>query len=546
MLSRIFPEPLKPFFRLIAFTAIWWVAVDSYPLWKAAATAGFSPALFATLGLALVLLFEALLLLASSFTGARLFKAILVLLSAVGAGAFAFSLLFNAAMSPEMMRNALETDTREARELLTPALFGLVAAALLPPAIAAWKTLIPKRPMKPRLGSAGLALLCTALAAGSVLAGFQDISVFMREHKEVRYLIAPVNVLYSAASTMLHDQSADSVKERTPVDASPALSAAALSSPRPLILAVVVGETARAESWGLSGYERDTTPELRREGVLNFTDMASCGTATAVSLPCMMSRVGRRDYDRDRILSEEALPSLLKRAGASVAWIDNQSGCKGACEGVPTLAPAKDLSLEEKKRFCSGDECFDEALVPYVKREDGAKAPVTVLFLHMMGSHGPTYSKRYPEGFAKWKPTCDSANVQSCKAEELKNGYDNSIAYTDHTVSEMIRALREKKNADTALLYVSDHGESLGEKGLFLHGAPWMMAPAEQTRIPMVLWMSDAFKSRLSINAGCMEAAAAKPASHDNLWSTILGLTQTRSSAYDPELDLSRACRPQS
>lgn len=90
----------------------------------------------------------------------------------------------------------------------------------------------------------------------------------------------------------------------------------------------------------------------------------------------------------------------------------------------------------------------------------------------MMGSHGPTYSKRYPEGFAKWKPTCDSANVQSCKAEELKNGYDNSIAYTDHTVSEMIRALKEKKGADTALIYASDHGESLGEKGLFLHGAP--------------------------------------------------------------------------
>lgn len=540
---RIFPDHLRGLYSLIAFTAFWWAAVDSFPLWKMAAGASFPAPLFIALGVGLVLLLEALLLLVSAFTGRRAFKALVSLLSVIGAGGFAFSVLYNAAMSPEMLRNAIETDMREAGELLSPALFGLIGFAVMPPLLAAWKAAIPNRGVKARASALGLAALCVLLGAGAVMTDFKDVSVFMREHKDARYFISPLNVMYSAASTTLRDQSAGAAKSRIPVDPSPALAAAAVNAKRPLIVAVVVGETARASSWGLSGYGRDTTPELRKEGVINFSDVTSCGSSTAVSLPCMMSRTGRADYDRDRILSEEPLPSLLSRAGASVAWIDNQSGCKGTCEGVPTVTPAKDLTAVGRARYCPAGECFDEALLPYVEKTEGAPGTVTTVFFHMMGSHGPTYSKRYPEGFAKWNPVCDSSNIQACRPEELKNAYDNSIAYTDRTVAAMIRALKAKTGADTALIYVSDHGESLGEKGLFLHGAPYAIAPDEQTKVPMVLWMSKSFEERLGIDAECVKAAAAKPVSHDSLWSTVIGLSQVETSAYEKKLDVIGACR---
>ncbi len=527
----------------------WWTAVDSYPLWSRAFGSGAFDLgagirFVLSCGTGLSFAYAAALLLIGSVTGRRFFKFLLILLSTVGAGGFAFSLLYSAAMSPDMLRNAFATTPEEATDLFSPSLVFFFLLALLPPVgFVLWYP-VAKRPISARLREVALAAAFLIAGAGVIATDLKASSFYFRGKKAERYYIAPVNVIYSAIKTQVKDEEPGQIKVRIVVDSKPVLSPAPKPGDRPLVVVVVTGETARAKNWGLSGYARDTTPELRKAGVVNFSNASSCGTSTDVSVPCMFSRVGRSDYNRKRILEEEPLPAVLQRAGVNVLWIDNQSGSKGASQGVPYIDAVKAIPEAEKARLC-GKFCLDEAMLPpFDKFASGVKpGTVNAVFLHMMGSHGPAYANRYPENFEEWGPVCKKADVKSCDAKELRNAYDNSILYTDHILAALISRLKAKTDADTALVYMSDHGESLGEKGLYLHGAPYVIAPSEQTWVPAILWASDGFRARLGIAAGCLERNAGNEISHDNLWSTVLGLTTVKSSTYTQRFDVTAACR---
>jgi lipid A ethanolaminephosphotransferase len=313
---------------------------------------------------------------------------------------------------------------------------------------------------------------------------------------------------------------------------------------RPTVTVIVVGETARAMNFSLNGYARETNPRLvHEEGLVNFTDVSSCGTATAVSVPCMFSMFGRADYSDARARSQEGLLDVLKHAGFDVLWRDNNSGCKGTCDRVRY----EDVSHPvDGDPLCEGDECHDERLLrglPGMIREAHGDL---VIVLHQMGNHGPAYWKRYPHAFAKWGPVCATPDLSKCSTEEIVAAYDNAILYTDYVLSSAIDVLREAAadgQADTAFLYVSDHGESLGEKNLYLHGTPYFMAPSEQTHVPMMLWMSEGFRSRFGIDAKCLAARSHEPLSHDNLFHSVLGMLGVSTAIYDPGRDLLHACR---
>jgi lipid A ethanolaminephosphotransferase len=254
----------------------------------------------------------------------------------------------------------------------------------------------------------------------------------------------------------------------------------------------------------------------------------------------MFLDVGRSGFEDSLALRREGLLDVLKRAGVAVWWRDNNSGCKGVCDRVPN----EDLSNLQLPALCSGGECFDEVLLHGLQDYLDKLDRDAVIVLHMKGSHGPAYFKRYPPAFAEFKPACDNIQLDRCSRESIVNAYDNTLRYSDHVLGLAIDLLKANaKRFDTGMLYVSDHGESLGEKGLYLHGVPYALAPREQTHVPLVLWLSDGLRERRRINLACLEAHRGEPLSHDNLFHTVLGLAAVRTSIYQPERDFLRDCR---
>jgi lipid A ethanolaminephosphotransferase len=179
-------------------------------------------------------------------------------------------------------------------------------------------------------------------------------------------------------------------------------------------------------------------------------------------------------------------------------------------------------------------------LAEAAKRQRGDQ----VIVLHMLGNHGPNYFERYPPAFRRHAPTCETSDLGRCSRQQIVNAYDNALLYTDHVLATAIDRLQALSDYDTALLYVSDHGESLGEKGLYLHGMPYAIAPSEQLQVPMVAWFSDDWRRSMGLDAACLQRQAAGEYSHDHLFHTVLGLSDVKTALYDPQRDIFLPCRP--
>lgn len=439
-----------------------------------------------------------------------------------------------------MLRNVLATHWSEARELLNGSLAAHVLLfGLLPAALLWWPRLAERRWQRAlalRLAWAGAAAV---LAVGSVMPVFADFASLMRNHREVRHLVTPGNVVAASIGTAW-GRSRAPVGPRQPVGADAHLAPAWEQRQRPTLFVLVVGETARARNFSLDGYPRPTNPELARRDVINFPDAWSCGTSTEVSLPCMFSPFGRRHYDEDKIRSHESLLHVLARARFQVQWRDNQSGCKGVCDGLPQQA----LDHAAVEGLCPEGQCFDEVLLHGMDRVLADAHGNLFIVMHQLGSHGPSYYRRYPAAFKRFSPACESDDLRLCSADEIRNAYDNSLLYTDHFLARVIDFLAARQDRfDTAMLYLSDHGESLGEGGLYLHGMPQAIAPDTQRHVPMLAWLSPAFRAAFGVDADCLRARAAGPVSHDHLFHSVLGLLDVATGVYDASLDVSAACR---
>lgn len=443
-------------------------------------------------------------------------------------------------LDPTMVRNVLHTEPAEAVELLSwGLLLQLVREAVLPIALLWWVQL-HRRPIWLAVWiRLGTLLLAGGLVLLAVLLVFQDFSALMRNKKELRYLITPANVMYSMARVLAGDARAANLV-RTAVGADARLGPSWAGRTKPALFVIVVGETARAANWGLNGYARQTTPELSQLKVLNFSDVAACGTNTETSLPCMFSAIGRRDYDEGRIRSSESLLHVLAHAGFQVLWRDNQSGCKGVCVGLPK----EQLDQLSVPGLCAGGRCFDEILLHGLDTVARDAQGNLVVVLHMLGNHGPAYFKRYPDAFEHFKPACQKDELRQCSRAEIVNAYDNALRYTDRVVAQVIGFLQQlQARFDTAMIYVADHGESLGENGLYLHGIPYAIAPREQLNVPMVWWLSEGFSASFGLDPRCLSAQTTRPWTHDHLFHSVLGLLQVSTQAYEPALDVSAACR---
>lgn len=538
ILRRILALPRKIAFNHFLFlSAFFWTACFNAPIVSSIIKSASAdknnllPTLILALAVSVSVFFLSMSIIALLGLLPRLiFKGLMILLTLLGATSLVVWLYYGIAMTPDMVRNFLATDFHEASGYWSWSLALNFILITLPGLLLINRLRSSRRPESKlkRLGICVVTLLCGVFV---LFIQLQPFSALMRGDKSLRYLFAPVNIVYSTSSTLLRDQNPEKA-QKVIVDASPK---AIFTSDKPTLFVVLIGETARSANWQLANYEKATNPELSKLNIVNIPKVQACGTSTDVSLPCMLSRVGRRDYDRKRILTEESLPSLLKRAGFSVTWVDNQSGCKGTCDGVRVTKPTPD------PLYCHAGTCMDGVFNRSIDEAFNALKTQnhTVLFLHMMGSHGPAYYKRSTESEKVFGKECTDPTFKSCSKESIRAAYDSSIRYTDRVVAELIRKLQNRADINTALIYLSDHGESLGENGLYLHGAPYYIAPDEQKIVPMVMWFSEPFKKNYTIDTRVIEENSHKPVTHDHLYHTILGLLNVRSSTYDSQWDLS-------
>ena len=446
-------------------------------------------------------------------------------------------------ITPDQVQNMLQTDTREAFDLVTPhSIMWLMSFVVLPLIILHFIQIKAEPLTQTLIKKLVSAVASFAIIGGLMFAYYVDYAAIFRENRDLKGMISPQNVISSSISYYKHL----SPKENLPLvhygeDAHMVKDVHTETHPKLMVL--VVGETARAESFSLNGYNRPTNPELSKLDIINFTQVSSCGTATAVSVPCMFSGMPRKEYD-DRLASHrEGLLDIAKRAGYQVTWAENNSGCKKVCDRVNTFVIPKKI----QEQWCDAEgECKDEILVEVLKAYI-ASLPANdstnhLLVLHQMGSHGPAYYKRTTPKFEPFKPLCNTNAIQGCTRDELLNSYDNSIVYTDHILSSMIKDLQQVSNYQTGFWYLSDHGESTGEHGLYLHGAPYRIAPAQQTHVPMLMWFSEAWKNNQPNQMACLNAQKSATLSQDNLFPTLLSLLDIKTKVIDPNLNIINHC----
>lgn len=541
------PEPptgMRPLW-VVVLASFWIATVCNVALWRALArlpdlsgtqAVTVSVALALVIGLATAGLIS---LLAWRWT----LKPVIMLFCVSAAFGAYFMMAYGVVIDKTMMINTLQTDVRETRDLLNWRMLATVLVLAVLPCVLLWRQHIRlQNPTRQVLSNMAALLASCALLVLVVVLFFQSIASVMRNYPQVRYLINPLNSFYALGSVAMQPFQRDE-KTLLPLGTDAKLGASYTAQTKPPLLLLVLGETGRSGNFALNGYNRPTTPELAQENVVSQRNAWSCGTSTAASVPCMFSHFGRANYE-SRPANYEGVMDVLQHAGLAVLWLDNQSGCKGACDRIPNA----NTSQLKVPGLCDGGECFDEVMLQGLDARIAALSPErrakgVVVVMHQMGSHGPAYFKRSPAAYKKFLPECTNNSLQSCTSEGLVNAYDNSIVYTDHLLASSIQWLKAQAPHNApALLYVADHGESLGENNLYLHGMPYSVAPDVQKHVPWITWLSPEFEQRSKITTACLKQQLDAPISHDNYFHSILGLMNVQTSVYTPALDMYAQC----
>ena len=422
---------------------------------------------------------------------------------------------FKVIIDTVMIDNIMETSRAEFSGLVT---LNLIARTILLGLIPAWLVIryCPKPiDFKTELSSRLRTILLLVIAIIVLVIPFTaDYTSFIREHKIIRFYSNPTYSVYSVIKYGIQ-QSTISANHLPLIHIADDGKIVDKSSDKKELMIMVVGETARADRFSLNGYERDTNPLLSKQDIVSFSNVTSCGTSTGVSVPCMFSSLGRKHYEKEKALEQENVLDVMVKNGVEVLWRDNNSDSKG----VATRIPYEDFKTPTFNPTCKG-ECRDIGMLSGLDKyiQKNANKDIFIV-LHQMGNHGPEYYRRYPKEFERFKPACQTGELRDCSQKEIDNAYDNAILYTDYFLSEVIQFLKKyDANHETAMLYVADHGESLGEHGVYLHAAPYLIAPKEQTHVPVIAWFGQNFDYQLKD----IEFYKKYPLSHDDLFCTLL------------------------
>lgn len=439
-----------------------------------------------------------------------------------------------------MVQNTVETDTAEVFSYINLYSLAFFAFFGLIPSLIIYSIELTYQPFLKELLSR-LKLLSVSLVVIFVIVGvfYSNYASVGRNNRDLVNYITPYK-MYDSSYKFIRNHYFYRPLDFKIIDTSPSI---VRSSNKKHITVMVLGETARSQSFSLNGYNKPTNQYTERIGVVSFSNMSSCGTATAVSVPCMFSRLNKSSYNKRIATAQQNVIDIVHLAGADVLWLSNNNGsCKGVCKRIKTNKIPTDTS----NSLCDGEYCFDEALLnPFKDKLNHLTHKNTLIILHMIGSHGPTYFKRYPIEKRLFLPDCQRSDIQNCTKEQLINSYDNTIAYTDYVLSKIISELNklaQEKEIETSMLYISDHGESLGEKGIYLHGLPYAFAPEEQTHIPMIYWSDN---QQTDFDLSCLNSMANTPMTHDNVFDLLLSVMSVKTKTYNIDNDPFIQCKSQ-
>lgn len=462
----------------------------------------------------------------------------LMTLLSIAAGSQYFMQHYGVLIDNNMLVNALETDAHEVNGLLSYTMLPYFTLYLLCPlSVLVWVK-VHRQPLLRMIKQyVIICLISILLIAGLVLTQYQSYAGLFREHRDLKYQAVPLNVI--AASVSLIKTKMEAVRKADfQLYATDAVQIQHQGKPRLIIM--VLGETIRADHLGINGYSRDTTPKLSaRSDIINFGAINACGTATAISVPCMFSYLEQASYDESIAKNSDNLLDVLARAGVKVLWRDNNSGCKSVCDRVEV-----DPFIAEAPEKCVTGECPDSALLHNLSQKILASTQANqdiFVVLHQQGAHGPEYFKRSVTEQKLFLPECQHNLLNKCDRQHIVNAYDNAVVATDSLLDSTITLLQQLNDKfDTAMLYVSDHGESLGENGVYLHGLPYWMAPEAQTKVPLLMWLSDDYKQTSAIDTDCLKHI--NNLSHDYLFHSVLSLYDINTQAKDRNLDILNTC----
>ena len=444
----------------------------------------------------------------------RLVKVFSILMMIGNSIALYFIVTYQVILDRTMMGNVFNTDTAEAASYYHPKIFLYLFFLGIIPAFLISKIHI-KKPKRIRLALHALGVVVIGVLLMYLNAGTW---LWLDEHAK---RLGGMTMPWSYTINAIRYKARQLKKTEKQI----LLPSAKFSNDDRMVVILVIGESARAKNFSLYGYTRETNPYLEKMENITVLKAKSTATYTTASVHSMLSYTGS---DSD---SYEPLPNYLQREGVDVIWRKNNWG-------EPILHVKTFETAGELKASCKGDGCdYDEVLLTNLDKEilESKKKKVFVV-LHTVGSHGPIYHEKYPKKFEIFKPVCKTVDLKECTNQELINAYDNTILYTDFFLGKTIDTLKKIKDVPILLIYTSDHGESLGEYGLYLHGTPYSIAPDVQKNIPFIIWTSKSFVDKKGIQK--IDFKERDTYSHKNIFHTIMGAFGINSTIYNKQLDI--------
>lgn len=463
-------------------------------------------------GIIIILSLVILMLVANAFTFYLIFfltriagKYLFALLFILSAVSVYFINTYSVIVDESMMSNVFDTKYSEASSFFSIRLILYILVLGVLPGIYIFKTKIVYPTVKRFLLTSSLALLFLLVM---VFVNAKNWTWIDKNSKQLGGLAMPWSYSVNTALLFVHKHQQNE-KEILLPDAT-------IKDNKKSVFILVIGESARRANFSLYGYKKNTNPLLSKTKNLFWFNATSSATYTTAGVKSIL------EYKNSSKLYE-ILPNYLYRTGVDVVW-------RTTNWGEPPVHIKSYLNKAKLESECKGENCeYDEVLLNGLKEQIlASKKNKIFIVLHTSTSHGPTYSKKYPPQFETFKPVCNSVELGECSHDELINAYDNTIVYTDYILDSVINILKQLKAYSSAMIFVSDHGESLGENNLYMHGMPRSIAPKEQYEIPFIVWVSDSTK----------QLKPYKALTQSYVFHSVLNFLGVQSPVYDESMNI--------